>query len=135
MVGDFAPAARANPMIAIVDDNEAILGALARLIRTLGYSTCTFQTAEALLHGLDSGIDVACVLTDVQMPGMNGLELARRLRLRDPGLPVMVMTAYPSLASRELALAAGAMEYFTKPLDDAVLERSLNGVVGEPPDR
>jgi CheY-like chemotaxis protein len=122
-------------MIAIIDDNEAILGALARLVRTLGYSTCTFQTAEALLQGLDSGIDVACVLTDVQMPGMNGLELTRRLRLRDPGLPVMVMTAYPSLASRELALAAGAMEYFMKPLDDALLERWLNGAVGEPPER
>jgi FixJ family two-component response regulator len=135
MVNDLAPEARADPMVAIVDDDEAILGALARLVRTLGYSTCTFQTAEALLHELDSGIDVACVLTDVQMPGMNGLELARRLRLLDPGLPVMVMTAYPSLASRELALAAGALEYFPKPLDDALLESWLNRAFGEPPER
>lgn len=118
-------------IVAIVDDDEAIRGALARLIRTIGYAPRTFASAEALLQALD-GADVACVLTDVQMPGMNGLDLAKELRRRCHDLPIMVMTAYPSLANRELALTAGALEYFTKPLDDALLERWLVSAIGEP---
>jgi len=74
----------------------------------------------------------ACVLTDIQMPVMNGLDLAKELLVRRPDLPIMVMTAYPSLANRELALAAGALEFLTKPLDDDRLETWLVRVIGKP---
>ncbi|MDB5726325.1 MAG: response regulator receiver protein [Novosphingobium sp.] len=73
-----------------------------------------------------------CVLTDIQMPGMNGLDLVKELRQLDPSLPIMVMTAYPSLANRDLALAAGALEYQTKPLDDEKLETWLLRVMNSP---
>lgn len=122
---------RRTAIVAIVDDDDAIRGALARLIRTIGYTPSTFASAEALLAAIDEA-DIACVLTDVQMPGMNGLDLVKALRLREHDLPIMVMTAYPSLANRELALAAGAHEYLTKPLDDALLERWLLHAIGEP---
>jgi FixJ family two-component response regulator len=115
--------------VAIVDDDEAIRGALARLIRTLGYASRTFASAEALLAVADA-TDIACVLTDVQMPGMNGLDLVKELRRRGHVFPAMVMTAYPSLTNRELALAAGALEYSSKPLDDALLERWLLSAMG-----
>ena len=117
--------------VAVVDDDESIRMALGRLLRTLGYEAAGFTNAEALLEELARSTP-SCVLTDIQMPGMNGLDLARELSGRLPGLPVLVMTAYPSLASRELALTAGATEYLTKPLDDRRLEAWLWKVVGRP---
>jgi FixJ family two-component response regulator len=122
-----------SPIVAVVDDDHAIGTALARLVRTIGYRSATFASAEAVLHGMEIHTP-ACILTDIQMPGMNGLDLIRELRQRGYDLPIMVMTAYPSLANRELALAAGAMEYMTKPLDDKQLERWLSQVIGSVPE-
>lgn len=114
-------------VVAIVDDDGAIRAALARLIRTIGYVPITFATAEAFLAEIDD-VGPACVLTDIQMPKMNGLDLTRAVLRCRPGLPVMVMTAYPSLANRELALSAGADEFLTKPLDYDQLEAWLGRV-------
>jgi FixJ family two-component response regulator len=111
-------------VVAIVDDDEAIGRALARLIRTFGYRPQAFGSGESLL-AVFSDLQPACVLTDIQMPGMNGLELVRELHLRQPNLPIMLMTAYPSLTNRDLALSVGAQEYLTKPLDDERLEQWL----------
>ena len=110
--------------VAIVDDDEAIRTALGRLVRTIGYATSVHPSGEALLASIDLN-HVVGVLTDIQMPGMNGLELAGELRSRYPDLPIAIMTAYPSLANRDLALAAGAMEYLTKPIDIDLLEAWL----------
>ncbi|MEP7239484.1 MAG: response regulator [Devosia sp.] len=118
-------------IVAIVDDDEAIRPALARLIRTFGYQARTFASAEALLVAV-ADLRADCVLTDIQMPGMNGLDLVKALRGRFPRLPIIVMTAYPSLANRELALSFGAIEYMTKPLDDARLEACLLRTIGNP---
>lgn len=120
------------PIVAIVDDDASIRPALARLIRTIGYSARTFDSAEALLAEIDQVLP-ACVLTDIQMPRMNGLDLVKALRQRARDLPIMVMTAYPSLANRELAQFDGTVAYMTKPLDDARLEAWLMSAIGEPP--
>lgn len=117
----------AGAIVAIVDDDESIGRALARLVRTLGYQPQTFASGEELLS-VFADLQPSCVLTDIQMPGMNGLELARELHLRHPDLPIMLMTAYPSLTNRELALSVGAREYLTKPLDDKKLEEWLSQV-------
>jgi FixJ family two-component response regulator len=117
------------PVVVIVDDDEAICAALARLVRTIGYVPRTFASGEVLLLEIDD-VRPACVLTDIQMPGMNGLDLTRELLKHQPDLPIVVMTAYPSLANRDLALAAGALEYLTKPLDDRQLESWLLRVIG-----
>jgi FixJ family two-component response regulator len=126
-----AATTRNAPVVAIVDDDAGIRAALARLVRTIGYLPRTFASGGALLLEIDD-VRLACVLTDIQMPVMNGLDLAKQLRVRLPDLPIMVMTAYPSLANRELALAAGALEYLTKPLDDDRLESWLMRVIGKP---
>ena len=118
-------------IVVIVDDDEAIRLALGRLIRTIGYETSTHASGEDLLSRIDD-IQPACVLTDIQMPGMNGLELAGELRRRRRNLPIAIMTAYPSLANRELALSAGVREYMTKPLDDRRLEAWLSQEIGPP---
>ena len=118
-------------MVAIVDDDDAIRTALARLIRTLGYRTQTFASGEALLQQID-GLRPACALTDIQMPGLNGLGLIKELRRRGHTLPIVAMTAYPGLTNRDLALAAGALEFMTKPIDDNRLENWLSAQLGEP---
>lgn len=114
-------------LVVIVDDDEAIGSALARLVRTIGYRTRNFPSAEALLLEIED-FEPACIITDIQMPHMNGLDLVSELVRRSVEAPIMVMTAYPSLANRELALLAGAAEYLTKPLDVALLETWLSNV-------
>ena len=128
---DPQPATRVQ-IVAVVDDDDAIRPAIARLIKTLGYQPRTFANAETLLVAF-SDLPLACVLTDIQMPGMNGHALARELHRRNPDLPIVLMTAYPGLASRELAPVGGTLEYMTKPLDDERLEAWLRRTVGEPP--
>jgi FixJ family two-component response regulator len=123
----------AKPIVVIVDDDEAIRTALGRLIRTIGYEPRTYPSGEALLLDI-GGLHAACVLTDIQMPGMNGLELAGELRRRQFDLPIAVMTAYPSLANRDLVLAGGTFEYMTKPLDDQRLETWLSQAIGGRPE-
>lgn len=128
---DDRPDTAATPIVVIVDDDEAIRAALGRLIRTIGYQPRAFASGEELLASIE-GIRPACVLTDIQMPGMNGLELAGELRRRRRDLPIAVMTAYPSLANRDLALAGSNLEYMTKPLDDRRLEAWLSQAIGDP---
>jgi FixJ family two-component response regulator len=123
---------RPAQIVAIVDDDEAIRPALARLIRTLGYSPRTFSSAQGLLVELED-LDLAAVLTDIQMPRMNGYALVKELRRRKPDLPIILMTAYPSLSSAPAGPDAAGIEYMTKPLDDGQLERWLLRVIGEPP--
>lgn len=125
------------PCVWIVDDDEAIRTALARLVRTIGYHASVHASGEALLAGVGAGeLSIGgqmCVLTDIQMPGMSGLELAAELRRLRSDLPIALMTAYPSLASHVLARQGSGFEYMTKPIDDLQLEAWLARVVGAPP--
>lgn len=120
------------PVVAIVDDDEAIRTALARLVRTIGFEPRPFASGETLLATIED-VRPACVLTDIQMPGMNGLEVASALRRWRPDLPIAVMTAYPSLAGRDAAVLGRTFEYMEKPLDDRRLEKWLIEKIGEPP--
>lgn len=122
----------APSIVAIVDDDEAIRIALRRLVRTIGYDAKTFESGEALLAVFNDALP-ACVLTDIQMPGMNGLDLANELRRQRPDLPIAVMTAYPSLAGRDAARSSPPLAYMEKPLDDHLLEAWLKKEIGEPP--
>ena len=118
-------------MVAIVDDDDAIRTALRRLMRTIGYEATTFGSAEALLSSLEAA-PPACMLTDIQMPGMSGLELASELDRLRPGLPIAVMTAYPRLARRDATPPAHAFTYMEKPLHDRLLETWLRENIGDP---
>ena len=121
-----------GPVVAIDDDDPSIRSALHRLTRALGYEAIMFDGAEPLLAELDE-VEIALVVTDVQMPGLNGLELLRILAKRRPGLPVMLMTAYPNEASHQRALALGALAYCAKPFEAEHFERTLAAVLGPPP--
>ncbi|MGB2659407.1 MAG: response regulator, partial [Pseudolabrys sp.] len=101
-------------MIAIVDDDDSFRRATTSFVRSLGYGTATFDSAEAFL-GSDSIHDTDCLITDVQMPGMTGIELQDRLIAQGHRLPVIFITAFPEMTARAQALAAGAVGFLAKP--------------------
>jgi DNA-binding NtrC family response regulator len=118
-------------VVAIVDDDPSIRSALDRLTRALGYEALAFAGAEPLLAKLDEA-DIVFVVTDVQMPGVSGLELLKILAEKRPHLPVMVMTAYPSESTRARALALGAFAYCAKPFEADQFEHCLTTALGAP---
>jgi FixJ family two-component response regulator len=130
------PAARACtlpnvPIVSIVDDDEPVRVALSNLIRSLGYEALAWSSAEELLASPRLR-DTSCVITDVQMPGMNGLELQGKLAALLPRLPIIFITAFPDARLRQRAEQAGAIGFFDKPVStrdlvdclEAALKRS-----------
>jgi FixJ family two-component response regulator len=117
----------ANRIVAIVDDDEAVRTATVSLVRSLGYEVRSYASAEAFLRDDDEQVD--CLVTDVQMPGLDGTALQRRLRHLGRRYPVVFVTAFPDDTLRERAMADGAFCYLGKPFsgDELVncLERAL----------
>jgi FixJ family two-component response regulator len=117
-----------NEMISIVDDDRSVREAAKTLIKSLGYATETFASAEEFL---ESGRlrDTACLITDVQMPGMSGVDLQSHLSATGHCPPVIFVTAYPEASIRERALSAGAFGFLGKPFSEdsliACLDRAL----------
>jgi FixJ family two-component response regulator len=115
-------------MISIVDDDRSVREAAKMLIRSLGYATETFASAEDFL---ESGrlCDTACLITDVQMPGMSGVDLQSHLTANGHRTPVIFVTAYPEESVRARALDAGAFGFLGKPFSEdsliACLDRAL----------
>jgi FixJ family two-component response regulator len=114
------------PLIAIVDDDDAICIATESLIRSLGLRARCFASAEAFL-GSDILDETACLITDVHMPGISGLELQDVLVARGQKMPIVFITAYPEEAIQMQARARGAVAVFRKPFDG----RSLSDCVME----
>jgi FixJ family two-component response regulator len=118
-----------EPLVAIVDDDEAIGSGVSSLLRSAGFKVAVFASAEDFLES-PRALEVACVLTDVQMPGMSGLELLDLLRETRPELPVLIMTAFPTGSIEARALAAGAVSFLSKPFEAAALLDALHRTLG-----
>jgi FixJ family two-component response regulator len=112
-------------MIAIVDDDESFRRATTSFVRSLGYGTAAFESAEAFLKS-DRVRDADCLITDVQMPGMTGIELQGRLIAQGHHLPIIFITAFPEMKARAQALASGAVGFLAKPFSDQGLIACLN---------
>ena len=113
-----------QPVVAIVDDNVSIQRALARLLSTAGWQACTFTSAEAFLQtGMQAVPD--CLLLDLWLPGMTGVELLEHLAARASLLPVVIMTARDDPQMRMRALQAGVVAYFLKPLEGPDLQQAV----------
>jgi FixJ family two-component response regulator len=112
-------------VIAIVDDDESFRRATASFVRSLGYVAAAFASGEAFLQS-DRLDEADCLITDVQMPGMTGLELQSRLRGQGKRLPIIFVTAFPELKARGQALADGAVAFLGKPFNDQKLITCLN---------
>jgi FixJ family two-component response regulator len=119
-----APLAQ-NTIISIVDDDKSIREAAKMFISSLGYAAATFASAEEYLES-DRLRDTACLIADVQMPGMSGVDLQNHLRANGHCTPVIFMTAFPEESIRERALEAGAFGFLSKPLSEAILTACLD---------
>ena len=128
---DPGAAARA---VHVVDDDDAVRRALAMLFRSAGIPAETHPSGLAFLEALPSLTEAAvgCVLTDVRMPGVDGLELLRRLQ--DHGLPwpVVVMTAHGDVSTAVRAMRAGAVDFIEKPFDDEALLAAIEAALKPP---
>lgn len=113
------------PVISIVDDDESVREATKGLVRSLGYATVTFSSAEEYLRS-DRVRDTSCLITDVQMPGMTGVELQDRLIASGKRTPVIFVTAFPEDNIRARVLEAGAFGYLSKPFNDECLIECLD---------
>jgi len=100
----------------VIDDDESVRVASSSLLRSLGWEVSLYPSAESFLSG-DSLEGLACIVTDLHMPGMSGLQLQRRVRELKPGLPLIFITAFASDDARRQALDAGAVCFLSKPVD------------------
>jgi FixJ family two-component response regulator len=105
-----------TPVISIVDDDEAVRLALRSLVRSLGYVSNVFASAEEFLESSRLN-ETSCLISDVQMPGMNGIELQGRLKRLNCRTPVIFVTAFPDERNRTRALEAGAIGFLEKPFE------------------
>ena len=106
--------------IAIVDDDEAVRKALQRLFSALNFDSVTFARGSEFLQALP-GAEPDCLVLDLQMPGMTGLDVLRELATRAPSVPAVIITAHDEPGTERRCLAAGAKGYLCKPLDDVML--------------
>jgi FixJ family two-component response regulator len=104
-------------LVSIVDDDVSVRTATADLLESHGYMTAAFASAEELLQS-ERLQDTHCVITDVRMPGLSGVDLQRRLADTGLGIPVIFITAYSEEHIRRAALAGGASGFFTKPVSE-----------------
>lgn len=109
-----------KPVISIVDDDESCREAIAGLINWLGFGVQTFASAVEFLASPDAA-GSSCVIADVQMPHMTGVELYKRLAELGYAIPTILVTAYPNEAARDRALADGVICYLSKPFDNSAL--------------
>jgi FixJ family two-component response regulator len=118
-------------IVAIVDDDPRIRESLESLIESAGVKARVFPLAEDFLYG-DFLSATGCLITDVRMPGMDGLDLQRRVRLERPELPVIFITAHHDETAEQRAFAQGAAFFFHKPFDADELLRAIKLALGKP---
>lgn len=104
-----------KPLVAIVDDDASAREAVSALVRSLGFTAAEFPSAAAFLQS-SRRAEAACLLTDMRMPGMTGLELHQHLLRGGTPVPTIIMTAHATEAARSSALDAGVCCYLSKPL-------------------
>jgi FixJ family two-component response regulator len=112
------------PTVFVVDDDASLRGALARLLHSAGYQTEIFASAEGFLA--QSRFDApGCILLDLRMPGLNGLELQQALAAADPQLPIVFITGHGDVPMSVRAMTAGAEDFLPKPFDDEELLKAV----------
>ena len=116
------------PLISVVDDDDSIRESLRGLIRSVGFAVNVFASAEEFLNS-DHLHNTDCLILDVRMPGMNGLELQRQLAISDRKLPVIFITAHGDEEARSRALNGGAVDYLLKPFSEEALLNAIDAAL------
>ena len=120
-----------KPLVAIVDDDASVRCSAGRLVRSIGYCAEEFRSAQEFL---DSGraASTACLILDVRMPGIDGIELQGRLAGSNAAIPIVFITARASDMEESRALQAGAVAFLRKPVGKEALLHVLRGILGKP---
>ena len=115
-------------LVGIVDDDESVRNSISSLLRSAGFRTLMFESAEAFLES-ERISDADGLVLDVKMPGLSGIELQRRLIELKHIVPIVFVTAHADDEIREVALAQGAIAFFAKPFNDEALLSALSSAV------
>jgi FixJ family two-component response regulator len=119
---------RKAKMVAIVDDDELMRSALQGMLKSVGLPSKAFASAEDFLKSGQQH-ETACLITDIRMPGMSGLELQAQLNAEHCRIPTIFITAHGDTKMRMQALRAGAVEFLAKPFDDEILLESVRAAL------
>jgi FixJ family two-component response regulator len=116
------------PIISIIDDDESMRCAVKSLVASLGFGAYTFVSAEKFLQSprLD---DTSCLITDLQMPGLNGVELQKLLVAQGRRIPIIFVTAFPEERLRAHAMEAGALGFLSKPFESEALIKLIDKAI------
>ena len=118
-----------SKLIAIVDDDESVLRSLQDLIESDGLTALCFGSSEQFLDS-QARNDASCLIADIRMPGVSGLELQAQLKAERCRIPVIFITAHGDAELRIHAMREGAAEFLSKPFDDEVLLQAVNAALG-----
>lgn len=121
-------------VVYVIDDDEGLRESLAFLLRSAALEVKSFDSAKAFLDVLPDAA-LGCVITDVRMPDMNGIELLRRLKELKTGVPVIVITGHGDIALAVEAMKIGAADFFEKPFDDDLLLASVRAALRQQEDQ
>lgn len=121
-------AGEAIPIVAAVDDDFRIRESIKSLLESAGYAPLVFSSAEEFLRS-GTLATAACVISDVRMPGMDGIELQCRIKLERPALPVILISAHYNPEVRQKAIDAGAVDFLYKPFDATDLLKIVQSAV------
>ena len=120
-------------LISVVDDDASVLRTTTLLIESLGFRAAGFESAELFLKS-DQLHETSCLIVDLQMPGMNGLELQSHLATAGYKIPIIFITAYDNKELRKQALQAGAVAFLGKPFSDELLLQAIRGALRQDED-
>jgi FixJ family two-component response regulator len=118
------------PLISIVDDDDSLRGSLENLIRSFGFRTQGFPSAEAFLSGQQAR-ETACLILDVRMPGLNGLDLQREMTAENWRVPIIFITSHGDNDAQARALEAGAVAFLYKPCREEDLLSAIEAALGQ----
>jgi FixJ family two-component response regulator len=118
------------PAIAVIDDDASVRRALQRLLRSAGFAVETYATAREFLDA-DYWARTVCLVLDIHLPGMSGIELQEYLAVSRVPIPIVFITAYDDVATRERVHRAGAVDYLRKPFDEGTLIEAISRAIGQ----
>lgn len=125
---DTAPR-RSSPTLIIVEDDEALLKILTAYFRSVGYRTRGYSSGEACVQSLEWSPEIDCILTDVRLPGMDGIGLLASLREHGVAAPVVLMTGHGDIPVAVRAMKAGAADFLEKPFEPSAVETSVSAAI------
>ena len=120
-----APRLPETPDVFLVDDDPSVRRALARLIKSAGHQVQTFASAREFLQTRAAAQEAACLVLDVRMPGLTGIELQRQLQILNRNVPIVFMTGHGNIPMSVQAMKAGAVDFLPKPVKDTDLLRAI----------